>query len=183
MEKQDQNEEPLPPSYSPPVIGSCPENTAKDITAAPPQQHNPEQPEKTATASPCNVTDSIVAVEEAPAKTAPAPEAPRVTPLEQLNEVPKLIDCPFCQYQVMTRVIEENSSQTTIAALLCCIFCGVICAFVPYLCKWAQEYHHFCGNCGVKVAIRPTDGPVQVQRPMPPPNYPAAPTAPDAAYK
>jgi hypothetical protein len=131
MEKQDQNEEPLPPSYSPPVIGSCPENTAKDITATPPPQQNPEQyvlkremrwntfdaginsPEKTATASPCNVTDGIVAVEEAPAKTAPAPEAPRVTPLEQLNEVPKLIDCPFCQYQVMTRVIEENSSQTT----------------------------------------------------------------------
>jgi hypothetical protein len=140
MEKQDQNEAPLPPSYSPPVIGSCPEIRAKDITAAP-QQHHPEQyvlkqkkkrkkgrekemrwnrfnvginrRERTATASPCNVIDSIVAVEEAPAKTVPAPERPHVTPLEQLNEVPKLIDCPSCQYQAMTKVIEENSSQTT----------------------------------------------------------------------
>lgn len=98
MEKHDQNN-PQPPNYSPPGVESGPETTVMDTTAVPQQ--------------PPDLTDHAVPVGAPPAKAIPVQAAaPRVTPLEHLNTVPQLVDCHFCQHRVMTRVQEENSTQT-----------------------------------------------------------------------
>ncbi|KAH8700432.1 LITAF-like zinc ribbon domain-containing protein [Talaromyces proteolyticus] len=184
MELHNQNDGP-PPAYSnPPAGGSAPEIAV--IEAATEPQHTVNQgSEKIALVSPdaaIQTASTDVAATSPPAdeltKTIPGQPVPQVTPLEKLNDQPALIDCPFCQYRAMTRVNEEDSSQTSIAALFCCIFCGIIGACIPYICKWAQDFHHFCTHCNAKVAIRSNEGPVQVLRPTPvsvPSAYPAAP--------
>lgn len=52
------------------------------------------------------------------------------------------------------------------AAVCCCIFGGIICAFLPYCMQMCHDAHHFCTNCGQKVALAPHDAPVQVFSPM-----------------
>ncbi|OKL62623.1 hypothetical protein UA08_01246 [Talaromyces atroroseus] len=173
MEHHGQNNSPL--GYNP---AAGPEQEITAITTAPVQQETlHKESEKVIASLAPDYFDPIAAVDVL-ALAAP----PLVIPLEQLNDAPKLVDCPFCKYRAMTKVTEENSTQTGIAALFCCLFCGIIGVCVPYICKWAQDYHHFCTHCGAKVAIRPNDGPVQVQKPSGPASmpsaYPAAPSAP-----
>ncbi|CRG83310.1 hypothetical protein PISL3812_00661 [Talaromyces islandicus] len=110
MEKQCQNDEPQPPSYSPPEVGPSPTIIATETTAEP-QQTRAERPEKTAVVSHSNATDSVVPA-EAPSKSVPVLEGPRVVSLEQLNDMPQWIDCPFCHYRATTKVVEHDSSQT-----------------------------------------------------------------------
>ncbi|KAF9889967.1 hypothetical protein FE257_006841 [Aspergillus nanangensis] len=184
MEQPHQND-PAPP-YSRPAGGdaSGPEIIVTNATPTSPQQPQQEMPEKIAIDRDQNV--NIVPI-DAPATIVPVPEAPRVKPLEQLGQESALIDCPSCQFRTTTKVQEENSSQTTMAALFCCIFCGCIGALIPLLCKWSQDYHHFCSHCGFKVAICPDAGPVQVQVPRGPQasatgvpsRYPEAPAKPE----
>lgn len=54
------------------------------------------------------------------------------------------------------------------AAACCCLFGGICCAFLPFCMEMCHDAHHFCAQCGQKVAIRPHDGPVQVFSPAPP---------------
>ncbi|KAJ5210129.1 LPS-induced tumor necrosis factor alpha factor [Penicillium cf. griseofulvum] len=89
------------------------------------------------------------------------PVAQRVIPLAQLGEEPGRICCPFCFHEVQTRVNKESTSATSMAAICCCLFGGLCCAFLPYCMQMCHDSHHFCTNCGVQVAIHPHDGPVQ----------------------
>ncbi|OKO99990.1 hypothetical protein PENSUB_8207 [Penicillium subrubescens] len=104
----------------------------------------------------------------------PAPQpgqgliAQRTVDLNQLGEEPRLVNCPFCHHQVMTRVQKESTSATGMAAVGCCLFGGIICAFLPYCMEMCHDSHHFCTNCGQKVAIRPHDGQVQIFSPQNP---------------
>ena len=36
-----------------------------------------------------------------------------VTPLDQLLEIPELIDCPYCKRRTQTRVTHEDSNATS----------------------------------------------------------------------
>ncbi|KXG52226.1 LPS-induced tumor necrosis factor alpha factor [Penicillium griseofulvum] len=89
------------------------------------------------------------------------PVAQRVIPLAQLGEDPGWICCPFCFHEVQTRVNKESTSDTSMAAICCCFFGGICCAFLPYCMEMCHDSHHFCTNCGVQVAIHPHEGPVQ----------------------
>ncbi|PKY09435.1 hypothetical protein P168DRAFT_278918 [Aspergillus campestris IBT 28561] len=80
----------------------------------------------------------------------------RVTPLNQLTtKTPQQIDCMFCEKRAMTRIVEEESDTTMLAAVLCCLTFG-----------FGNTFAHVCTYCGNKVAIKPNDSPLQVQRPQ-----------------
>ncbi|PLN74557.1 hypothetical protein BDW42DRAFT_189686 [Aspergillus taichungensis] len=86
----------------------------------------------------------------------------RVTPLNQLTtKTPQQIDCLFCEKRAMTRIVEEE-----LAAALCCLTCGICCICIPCLVGFGNTFAHVCTNCGNKVAIKPNDSPLQVQRPQ-----------------
>lgn len=107
-----------------------------------------------------------------------------VTKLPYLGETPEYIDCPFCKTMAKTKVEHQSSDQTayvlaiskvvslladlyidrpcSISAALCCVFCGIIGVFVPYLCGWSQDVDHYCTNCNRKVTHRPYNGVVNV---------------------
>ncbi|KGO45956.1 LPS-induced tumor necrosis factor alpha factor [Penicillium expansum] len=86
--------------------------------------------------------------------------AQNVIPLAELGEEPGRICCPFCFHEVQTRVNKESTSATSMAAVCCCLFGGICCAFLPFCMEMCHDSHHFCTNCGVQVAIHPHDGPV-----------------------
>ncbi|KAJ5397524.1 hypothetical protein N7509_005637 [Penicillium cosmopolitanum] len=144
----------LPPQY---------ERHEKEVTPAPntavpnPETYPPH--EKTAWQS---------------ATQAPAPQpgqglvVQRAVELNQLNEEPRLIICPFCYQEAMTRVEKESTSATGLAAVGCCLIGGICLAFLPFCMEMCHDCHHFCTKCGQKVAIRPHDGPVQLFAPHPP---------------
>lgn len=44
---------------------------------------------------------------------APVPVDPRLVPLEKLYDEPKLISCPFCCQNAMTRVNKESTGSTS----------------------------------------------------------------------
>ncbi|KAJ5690149.1 LPS-induced tumor necrosis factor alpha factor [Penicillium macrosclerotiorum] len=94
--------------------------------------------------------------------------AGRAVELNQLDEEPRWINCPFCHQETMTRVNKESTGTTGMAAVACCLFGGICCAFIPYCMEMCHDSHHFCTNCGQKVAIRPHDGAVQVFLPEAP---------------
>ncbi|KAF2738502.1 hypothetical protein EJ04DRAFT_509645 [Polyplosphaeria fusca] len=111
-----------------------------------------------------------------------------VTDLEHLGESPAYIDCPYCEKRTLTRVEQNDSSQTThvnpflcllrlmyvlrpayhsyrLAAALCCLCCGVITVCIPFLCHWCADIDHRCSECGKQVSHKPHDGPVQARYP------------------
>lgn len=108
------------------------------------------------------------------ATQAPAPQpgqglvVQRTVELNQLNEEPRLINCPFCHQEAITRVQKESTSATGLAAVGCCLIGGICLAFLPFCMEMCHDCHHFCSKCGQKVAIRPHDGPVQIFSPHPP---------------
>ncbi|OCL11577.1 hypothetical protein AOQ84DRAFT_278201, partial [Glonium stellatum] len=89
-----------------------------------------------------------------------------VIPLEHLGETPAFIDCPYCKQRTKTRVIKEPSSQTSLAAAFCCLFCGIITVCIPFLCNWCADIEHTCSHCNQKVSHKPHDGPVQAKYPQ-----------------
>ncbi|EYE97778.1 uncharacterized protein EURHEDRAFT_305593 [Aspergillus ruber CBS 135680] len=52
-----------------------------------------------------------------------------------------------------------------IAAILCCISCGICCAFLPCILGLDQDIYHLCTNCNRKVVHKPHNGPLQVLAP------------------
>jgi hypothetical protein len=54
------------------------------------------------------------------------------------------------------------------AAICCCLFGGLCCAFIPFCMEMCHDAHHFCTKCGQKVAIRPHEGAVQTFAPLNP---------------
>ncbi|KAJ5781079.1 LPS-induced tumor necrosis factor alpha factor, partial [Penicillium paradoxum] len=95
------------------------------------------------------------------------PPSHRVIPIAQLGEEPRWIQCRFCYHEALTRVQKESTSDTTMAAACCCLFGGLCCAFIPYCFEMCHDSHHFCTNCGAKVAVRPHEGPIQEFYPGP----------------
>lgn len=96
------------------------------------------------------------------------PVDPNLTPLEKLYDEPRLIGCPFCHKNAMTRVKKVSTGSTSMAALGFCLFGGICCAFLPFCMEMCHDAHHFCSNCGQKVALVPHDSPVQVFSPSNP---------------
>ncbi|KAJ5124836.1 uncharacterized protein N7515_008661 [Penicillium bovifimosum] len=92
----------------------------------------------------------------------------QVIPIAQLGEVPRRVQCPFCNQEALTRTTKESTSSTSMAAICCCIFGGIICAFLPYCMEMCHDTHHFCTNCGAQVATFPHEGPVQQFSPQAP---------------
>ncbi|KAI2709895.1 hypothetical protein CBS147326_9581 [Penicillium roqueforti] len=91
------------------------------------------------------------------------PVAHSVIPLAQVGEKPAWICCPFCFHEVQTIVNKESTSATTMAAVCCCIFGGICCACLPFCMELCHDSHHFCPNCGAKVAIHPHEDECEVQ--------------------
>ncbi|KAL6919558.1 hypothetical protein FSHL1_003538 [Fusarium sambucinum] len=76
-----------------------------------------------------------------------------VTPLTELGDHPKFVDCPFCMHRAETRVKKTSSKVTHISATVLG-FTTIAGAAVPYAGKWAAHTSHYCTNCDHKVAIR-----------------------------
>ncbi|GKU00493.1 hypothetical protein FLAG1_02740 [Fusarium langsethiae] len=76
-----------------------------------------------------------------------------VTPLTELGDHPKFVDCPFCRHRAETRVKKTSSTVTHISATVLG-FTTIAGAAVPYAGKWAAHTTHYCTNCDRKVAIR-----------------------------
>ncbi|KAJ4397389.1 hypothetical protein N0V93_001615 [Gnomoniopsis smithogilvyi] len=106
----------------------------------------------------------------------PEPPPQMVTPLAQLTDQPAHIDCPYCQQRSLTYVMKEGSSMQTMAAAVCCLFCGVITVCIPMLCHWFEDTTIFCSKCRKMVAKIPHDGTIQVNHmagpPLVPSNFP-----------
>ncbi|KAF4963832.1 hypothetical protein FSARC_8192 [Fusarium sarcochroum] len=76
-----------------------------------------------------------------------------VTPLDQLGDHPKFVDCPFCRHRVETRVKKTSSKMTHVSATVLG-FTTIAGAAVPYAGKWHSHTSHYCSNCDHKVAMR-----------------------------
>ncbi|OTA82864.1 hypothetical protein M434DRAFT_400883 [Hypoxylon sp. CO27-5] len=88
-------------------------------------------------------------------------DAPRVTPLHQVNENPTWINCPNCQRRTKTKITKEDTSMQMVAGILLCLFC-ICLACAPCLCGWCQNTHIHCSSCGTRIATIPHDGPMQL---------------------
>ncbi|KAJ5328858.1 LPS-induced tumor necrosis factor alpha factor [Penicillium brevicompactum] len=146
----------LPPTY---------EDIQKEsITAPPAAAINSGDPIEAARVQP-----TYPSYDEKVAMNAQVPPAdPHLTPLERLYDESKLISCPFCYQQAMTKVTKESTGSTSMAAVACCLFGGICCAFLPYCMEMCHDAHHFCSQCGKRVALVPHDAPVQVFSPSNP---------------
>jgi hypothetical protein len=90
-------------------------STQKEAVTAPAVAvtNGEDQIEATRTAPTYPSYDEKVAMNaEVPINTQVQPD-PRLTPLEKLHEDPKLISCPFCNQNAMTRVNMESTSSTS----------------------------------------------------------------------
>ncbi|KAF4995881.1 hypothetical protein FGRMN_4838 [Fusarium graminum] len=76
-----------------------------------------------------------------------------VTPLHELGDVSKFVDCPFCRTRAETRV-KKVSSKMTHASAAVLGFTTIAGAVVPYAGNWASHVVHYCTNCDHKVAMR-----------------------------
>ncbi|SPJ72335.1 related to single-stranded DNA binding protein [Fusarium torulosum] len=76
-----------------------------------------------------------------------------ITPLHELGDLPKFVDCPFCRRRVETRVKKKSSKMTHVSATVLG-FTTIAGAAVPYAGNWACHLAHYCTNCGHKVALR-----------------------------
>lgn len=107
------------------------------------------------------------------ANTKSMKDSTTVMDLEHLGESPAYIDCPHCEKRTLTKVEQIDSTQTTLAAALCCLFCGVITVCIPSLCHWCADIDHRCSECGKQVSHKPHDGPVQARYPTGPKERPS----------
>ncbi|KAI0006908.1 LITAF-like zinc ribbon domain-containing protein [Xylariaceae sp. FL0662B] len=89
-------------------------------------------------------------------------------PLGSLGSYPALIDCPFCNTRVQTRIQEEHSSMTLVAGIGLGLLC-ICCACIPCLAHWCQDVDHFCSRCNQRVAHVPYNGITQPVHPTIPP--------------
>ncbi|KAL7941454.1 LITAF-like zinc ribbon domain-containing protein [Trichoderma barbatum] len=101
-----------------------------------------------------------------------------VISLENLNETPDYIDCPYCKSRQITKIRHESSSQTTLAAAICCLCCGIIPVVIPFLCNWCADTNHYCEGCKRQVAHKPHEGKTEAVLPPISPSRPGV----DARY-
>ncbi|KAM7216169.1 hypothetical protein V8F06_008469 [Rhypophila decipiens] len=90
------------------------------------------------------------------------------TPLQDLNESPDYVDCPHCRTRQKTTVRHEPSTETTMAAVACCLCCGILPGLFPFCCQWFYDVEHVCPRCVKVVARMPHDGKME---PVLPPKY------------
>ncbi|KAI0180551.1 hypothetical protein GGR52DRAFT_531803 [Hypoxylon sp. FL1284] len=81
-----------------------------------------------------------------------------VVPPEGLGETPDYVDCWYCKERRKTKVSYVGSSQTQLAAVLCCLCCGILPGIIPICCNWRADTEHVCEKCGRLIARRPHDG-------------------------
>jgi hypothetical protein len=53
--------------------------------------------------------------------------------------------------------------ENSVAAVLCCLCCGIITVCLPSWLGWYQHVEHRCGNCKRRVVYKPNDGPIQIE--------------------
>ena len=130
-----------------------------------------------------NITTERSPIPENGLKIEEIPNPPKVTPIEQLGEVPAWIDCPYCKRRTQTRVQQVGSSSQeygdpisivwkhtnsllSLLSIVCCLIC-ICLVCLPSMAGWLSDFEHYCTNCGNKVAKRSHDGgPVQVFAPQ-----------------
>ncbi|KAJ5922852.1 hypothetical protein N7516_010555 [Penicillium verrucosum] len=152
------------PTPEPTATRSLPTSDPMAIIPAesgPPPQYNESRHKKDAITTPAPAVTLPQTNEKGTPIGLQVPVAHRVIQLAQLGEEPGRICCPFCFHEVQTRVNKESTSATSMAAVCCCLFGGICCAFLPFCMEMCHDSHHFCTNCGVQVAIHPHEGPVQ----------------------
>ncbi|KAM7192902.1 hypothetical protein V8F33_008090 [Rhypophila sp. PSN 637] len=88
--------------------------------------------------------------------------------LQDLNESPDYVDCPHCRTRQKTTVRQQPSTETNIAAVACCLFCGILPGLFPFICLWFYDIEHVCPHCNKLVARMPHDGKME---PVLPPTY------------
>ncbi|KAH8673286.1 hypothetical protein BX600DRAFT_203107 [Xylariales sp. PMI_506] len=86
------------------------------------------------------------------------------TPLNQLGGAPAIIDCPFCNQRVQTRVTENDSSMTIVAGIGIGLFC-ICLSCLPCMLHWFQDVDHTCSSCNQRVCHIPQGGIPQVVSP------------------
>ncbi|KAL6897629.1 hypothetical protein GGI43DRAFT_409499 [Trichoderma evansii] len=97
--------------------------------------------------------------------------APRMKPEnyvikpENLGEAPDYIDCPYCKSRQKTEVRHQPTSQTSLAAAVCCLCCGILPVCIPFLCNWCADTDHHCERCKRRVAHQPHEGKMEAVLP------------------
>ncbi|KAM7204957.1 hypothetical protein V8F20_003419 [Naviculisporaceae sp. PSN 640] len=97
---------------------------------------------------------------------APRPEN-YVINLEDLYESPDYVDCPHCRTRQKTTVRYQPTTETNVAAVACCLFCGILPGIIPFCCNWFNDIEHVCPHCVKVVARMPHDGKMQAVLPQP----------------
>ncbi|EHK42070.1 hypothetical protein TRIATDRAFT_84172 [Trichoderma atroviride IMI 206040] len=98
---------------------------------------------------------------------------------ENLGESPDYIDCPYCKSRQKTEVRHQSTSQTSLAAAVCCLCCGILPVFIPFVCNWCSDLDHHCESCKKRVAHQPHEG--KMEAVLPPVS--AATTGADSRYQ
>ncbi|KAF1992350.1 hypothetical protein K402DRAFT_416024 [Aulographum hederae CBS 113979] len=142
----------------------APASTAETETPMPLQADStPEQPPPAYSSA---VTPLPKPYPQTQAQAQPELKPKVPTPLTSLGEVPAYIECPHCHHLGSTKTTEHNSDQTALAGILCCLFCGIIGACIPFACQWCSDVEHTCENCKKVVALKGYDEPVKVSGPV-----------------
>ncbi|KAK3321744.1 hypothetical protein B0H66DRAFT_552556 [Apodospora peruviana] len=145
------------------------ELTAVTSPAPPPayDEHTTPAPAVTSTSTPQQ--PQTEGTRASPGQSAAQQSRPEnyVVRLEDLKETPDFIDCPYCHSRQKTNVVKNDTSQTTLAALFCCLFCGVITVCIPIMCHWFADIDHHCSGCHKRVAHMPHDGKMEAVLPRP----------------
>lgn len=58
-----------------------------------------------------------------------------------------------------------NINFTRLAAAVCCLCCGIIPVFIPFVCNWCSDLDHHCENCHKRVAHQPHEGKMEAVLP------------------
>ncbi|OQD85480.1 hypothetical protein PENANT_c010G00684 [Penicillium antarcticum] len=154
---------------TPPTTSTPAAHTVTPIPDTSPPQYE-EHPRDVIAPEPAVISDTTDnnTLGSVPEKVAPAAVTPNVIPLNRLNDKPGFVNCPFCFHCALTKVEKTSTSSTSMAAVCCCLFGGIICAFLPYCFEMCHDSHHFCGNCNNKVAFLSDEGKLEVYSPANP---------------
>ncbi|KAI2619978.1 hypothetical protein GGR54DRAFT_110478 [Hypoxylon sp. NC1633] len=156
-------------------------NTTTTDRQAPPEGTDSIQPVKAE-----NVHEPLDPVKDMKLKTAAEAEGPekrvvmqvppKVDPMrpenyvvrpENLGEQPDYVDCWHCEQRRKTTVRYQSSTQTQLAALVCCLCCGIITVFIPFCCHWCSNTEHVCEKCHSLIATKPHEGKMEAFVPPP----------------
>ncbi|KAH8892720.1 hypothetical protein GQ53DRAFT_860776 [Thozetella sp. PMI_491] len=157
------------------VAATHPQDVAGEIKAphpVPSEEDRLNQMTLNTATKPAAANESSGVVTKQPGATPNMKPENYVIRLENLDETPDYVDCPYCKSRQMTKIRHESSSQTTLAAAVLCLCCGVLPVFIPFVCNWCADTDHYCEGCNARVAHKPHEGNME---PVLPPVNPARP--------